>query len=327
MPRKKKPPEHPNHERWLVSYADFITLMFAFFVVLFASSAIQPQKVDQFVGAVREAFDSYGIYLGVSQSRVVGPPDASGGKTVTITVNADATGGGGLRTTGQTNVESQGDKDFESTTDNESEDDSLPNEEQTSGNKPSATPTPMPSPTPGPEKEIVPGAGEGAPGMKTVFAALEQILAKELAEQKIEVKQEKRGIVISLREAGFFDSGSAELGLKSKEILNRIAQKLLALRSHYMIRVEGHTDNVPLRNTWRFKDNWELSSARANSVISYLIQQNGYSPERLVASGYGEWHPVASNADAAGRARNRRVDMVILNEEQAALEPPPAEKK
>ena len=106
-----------------------------------------------------------------------------------------------------------------------------------------------------------------------------------------------------------------------KNLLNRIARKLITMGSKIRIRIEGHTDSTPLRARSPYKDNWDLSTQRALSVIRYLADRHGFARENLIASGYGEFAPVASNTTAEGRARNRRVDIVILNEKYAALEP------
>jgi chemotaxis protein MotB len=108
-----------------------------------------------------------------------------------------------------------------------------------------------------------------------------------------------------------FDSGKANLKDEAVEILSKIT---VAIRTYeqsiQMIRIEGHTDNVPI-NTAEFPSNWELSTARAVTVLKFLIQNQNLSPEMLSAVGYGEYHNIAGNDTAEGRAKNRRVDFVI----------------
>ena len=311
MARKKKPPEHASHERWLVSYADFITLLFAFFVVMFATSASKPEKVEEFVGAVREAFDSYGIYVGTSQTEVVGPPDNSGSPKITIEVENNPSGLSGMIDAGSAGSEQEEEKDYSQTTDKE------PNDAVENG-----TTGAQPTPTPTPEPKAAEGKGGGGPvDMKKMYEDLHSLLSAELGD-KIEMKMEKRGIVISLKEAGFFDSGSAEIKNKSQVILDRIGTKMKSLPAACAIRIEGHTDNEPLAGGGRYGDNWELSTGRANCVVQFLIKRHNYSPQRLIASGYGEWRPAADNSTPEGRARNRRVDIVILNENSSEEEAP-----
>jgi len=135
---------------------------------------------------------------------------------------------------------------------------------------------------------------------------------------KVQTRMEERGLVISLGEGGFFDSGSDELKPEGRELLDSLAEQLLA--SGNQIRVEGHTDNVPIKTT-RFPSNWELSTARATTIVSYLVRRFGFKPDQLSAAGYGEFRPIAANDTLEGRARNRRVDIVILTASTAKNEP------
>jgi len=123
--------------------------------------------------------------------------------------------------------------------------------------------------------------------------------------------RETEGLVISLREFGFFDSGSAAIRHSALPALDRIAS-ILAVRT-CRVRIEGHTDNVPI-HTAEMASNWELSTARSTELVRLLIVRYGFSPARLSAAGYAEYHPIASNATPQGRAQNRRVDLVILSE-------------
>ncbi len=138
---------------------------------------------------------------------------------------------------------------------------------------------------------------------------LEQALAPEIARGEVEVRTGHEGLVISLREAGFFDSGSAGVKVGSQQAFSRMAT-LLGERQ-YNLRIEGHTDNVRIHNN-QFTSNWELSTARATEMIRLLITKYGFAAQRLSAGGYGEYHPIASNSTEAGRALNRRVDVVVV---------------
>ena len=140
-------------------------------------------------------------------------------------------------------------------------------------------------------------------------AELQQALQKEIAMHSVSVHRESEGLVISLREFGFFDSGSATLRPAAVPAVDRIAS-ILAIRT-CLIRIEGHTDNIPI-HTPQMASNWELSTARATELVRLLIVRYNFSPDRLAAAGYAEYHPIASNASAQGRAQNRRVDLVIL---------------
>lgn len=142
-------------------------------------------------------------------------------------------------------------------------------------------------------------------------AELQQALRREIASHTVALHRESEGLVISLREFGFFDSGSAALRPSALPALDRIAS-ILALRT-CRLRIEGHTDNVPI-HTSQMASNWELSTSRATELVRLLIVRYRFSPERLSAAGYAEYHPIASNDTPQGRAQNRRVDIVILSE-------------
>ena len=128
---------------------------------------------------------------------------------------------------------------------------------------------------------------------------------------------EPRGLIISLGEKGIFDSGSDQIKPDGKELLDAIAASLVPVGNY--IRVEGHTDNVPISNP-RFPSNWELSTSRATVVVSYLIQTYSLKPDMLSAAGYAEYRPVVSNDTEEGKARNRRVDIIVMNPAAAAME-------
>jgi chemotaxis protein MotB len=236
MKRKKRVSE--NHsERWLVSYADFITLLFAFFVVLYASSQVDHARMNALGNAIQHAFQE----LGVMQNGGMNSVNAAG---------------------------------------------------------------------------KFPGrGGDLAPVMKLkrevdlprLKEQLEKVLAQEIRDRSVALWLGPDGLVVSLQELAFFNSGSAAMRRDAQAAFSRI---IAALRG-YDLRIEGHTDNVPIR-TVQFHSNWELSTARATGIIQDLITQRGFSPEQLSAAGYAEFHPVASNATEDGRKLNRRIDIVVL---------------
>lgn len=242
MSRKKRQPPRVSHERWLVSYADFITLLFAFFVVLYAAAEIDKKKVGQVAASIQAAFQQMGAFPGSPQSVV--PP---------VPV-------------------------------------------------PSVHITPV-TPPPAPRKQ-----GD----LAALRKELEQALANEIARGEVAIGAGGGGLVVSLREVGFFDSGSAGVKAHSQPAFRRMAE-LLAQRKFY-IRIEGHTDNVPIHNS-QYSSNWELSTARATEMVQLLITNYHIPPEQLSAAGYAEYHPIVSNQTEEGRAQNRRVDVVILGKE------------
>ena len=247
---KKRHPEHVNHERWLVSYADFITLLFAFFVVLFASGQSDKRKQVMLAHSMQSAFDHNGIF----------DPHS---KTPPIADDPDAI--------------------------------------------PHAVPSPVSLPTPSISNPDINGTGKGAAGDHIREVVKKEISERRLPEEVISVHPSQEGLVISLREAGFFASGSAEIRSESLAMLTAVAAAL----PNQAMRVEGHTDNMPIR-TPQFASNWELSSARASSIARLLLLHPNIHAEQMSVAGYAEFHPAASNATAEGRARNRRVDIVLL---------------
>jgi chemotaxis protein MotB len=138
---------------------------------------------------------------------------------------------------------------------------------------------------------------------------LQEAMGKELANHEMNLEVTPEGFVISLRELGFFNSGEAELLPGAGDKLIRIA-KLLS-RPGLEIRVNGHSDNQPIHND-QFDSNWELSTARAMTVLRLLVNKGGFDPTKISASGFGEYRPVGDNATPDGRKINRRVDMVVV---------------
>ena len=152
------------------------------------------------------------------------------------------------------------------------------------------------------------------PDLTGLRKELERALVPEILRGDVALRTGRDGLVISLREAGFFDSGSAGVKAASQPAFGRIA-KLLG-EGQYNIRIEGHTDNVRIHNT-QYTSNWELSTARSTEMIRLLVVNYGLQPQRLSASGYGEYHPIASNLTETGRALNRRVDLVVVGKLEA----------
>jgi chemotaxis protein MotB len=130
----------------------------------------------------------------------------------------------------------------------------------------------------------------------------------------IDVATTEVGTVISLAEAGSFPVGKADLTPAAQRVIAKLADLLRSRPA--AIRVEGHTDDVPIR-TSKYESNWELSTARASRVVVFLVEQGGLAPDRLSAAGYGEYRPKVLNDSPASRARNRRVDIVVLQETPA----------
>lgn len=247
---KKKHPEHVNHERWLVSYADFITLLFAFFVVLFASGQNDKRKTVMLAHSMQSAFDHNGIF----------DPHS---KTPPIADDPDAI--------------------------------------------PHAVPSPVSLPTPSLANPDINGASKGPAADHIREVVKKEITERKLPEGVITVHPSAEGLVVSLREAGFFASGSAEIRSESVQMLTAIAAAL----PNQIMRVEGHTDNIPI-HTAQFATNWELSTARAATITRLILAQHTADPTQISAAGYAEFRPIATNDTEQGRTQNRRVDIVLL---------------
>jgi len=228
---RKKKHEHVNHERWLVSYADFITLLFAFFVVLFASSQSDKKKQIQIAAVMQTAFTPLGTFE--AHSKVPALTDAGGGAVL----------------------------------------------------QPAALALPFPQ-------------AASAVREAETEARLGRLVRAQMAPE---------GLVVSLNEVGFFASGSAEVRAEAVEAVAALAATL----PDAPLRVEGHTDNVPI-HTERFGSNWELSAARASAIARLLLERGAMHPANVAAAGYAEFHPVASNGTEEGRRANRRVDVILL---------------
>lgn len=153
--------------------------------------------------------------------------------------------------------------------------------------------------------------------LENLKAELDTKLHNQGMDQSVSTMIDMRGLVIRLNNAIFFDSGSAEIKKQSEDTLVEVAGLLNTIDNY--IRVEGHTDNVPIRRS-NYPSNWELSTARAVNVVKLFIDKCNFSPDKLIAVGYGEFKPVADNATAEGRAKNRRIDVIVLSSKYDNLE-------
>jgi chemotaxis protein MotB len=241
-----RPRKQVSQDRWLVSYADFITLLFAFFVVLYAFAKADQKKQLQVSESIDAAFHSLGIFP--NSTRLPAKGAAGGAEQAVYPMN------------------------------------------------------------------IVMGEDVLAPAkvkddLDQVRRELQQALSNQVAQHTVSIQMGRDGLVISLREAGFFNSGSSTPRPETLPTLRPIAASLG--RTPYDLRIEGHTDNIPI-HTSEFDSNWELSSARATRIARLLLDLHAIPADRLSAAGYAEFHPVASNDAPEGRAQNRRVDLVVL---------------
>jgi len=224
----KKPPKaavRAGHDRWLVSYADLVTLLLAFFTTLYAASTLDASKVAPLNASLQDAFA-----LESADEKSDGPP---------IPV------------------------------------------------------------------KVVPRKRT----LDELKLTLEKQLAQDVEHHDADVSVDPRGLVVSMPDDAAFPVGSSDVSPAALGMIGKIADTVRTVPN--AIRIEGHTDDVPIR-TSRYGSNWELSTARASAVVAYLIQQVGIAPARLSAAGYGEFHPRVANDSPVNRARNRRIDIIIL---------------
>jgi chemotaxis protein MotB len=260
MARRNKTHSHENHERWLVSYADFITLLFAFFVVMFASGQTDKSKAQKVSDAVTAALANG--HFSASVAAVLGGTIGEKGNG-----NLQRKGPGGAQ-------------------------------------RPAAVEAP-------PDSHMV----ELLPSLERLTRELDA----EIKEGKLQVDLQSRGLVVSLREAAFFASGDDRILPQSIATLGKVAGVIQRLPNP--IRLEGHTDSVPIHNT-RFQNNWQLSAARSIAMLQLFEQRLDIKPERMAVAGYADTVPIAGNDTPEGRTKNRRVDIVILNMRSASTESP-----
>ena len=150
-----------------------------------------------------------------------------------------------------------------------------------------------------------------------IKAKLDKFAADNGIQTTLVTSIEERGLVVSIQETLLFESGSAGITDRARAILEKVSTVLAAAPNQ--IKVEGHTDNLPI-NTPQYPSNWELSVIRATNVVQ-ILQHDGITPNRLSATGYGEYRPIASNDTDAGRSQNRRIDLIILRTKYDLTEP------
>lgn len=223
--RKKRIEEQDNPDRWVVSYADFMTLLFAFFTTMYAISQVDAGKLKMFTGSMKSAFRS-------EDARV--------------------------------------------------------------------------------SKSVIEGIVPVAPEMMSVEEELRRSVTTLPSKEDMEISRDERGVILSIGDNVLFEVGKA--GVKQDAISSLGAVALVLKKLPNRVIVEGHTDNIPIADPHaRFASNWELSTARATSVLSHLLNRYNLPPERFAAAGYAEFKPRFTNATPEGRAKNRRVDIIILS--------------
>jgi len=262
--------EHENEERWLLTYADMLTLMFALFMVLYSISSVNISKYQTLQQSLKAAFS--GSIL-------------SGGRAVMQS--------GSESTSAHTPATAEVPSIVPLTP-------SIPKPTQTSGQVAAQISKAL---------DTVTAANQEQASFVKLQHELNAYAHAHGFGHQVQAVIEHRGLVVRvLTDKLLFDSGSAQLQSAGLPLLHEIATLLNVDRKH-PITVEGNTDNQPIHSA-QFPSNWELSTDRATMVLRYLIG-HGTGPQRLSATGYADLHPLASNSTDAGRAKNRRVDIVL----------------
>lgn len=268
-----------NHERWAIPYGDLLTLLLAFFVVMYSISSVNAGKYRVLSNSLYAAFRGQPRTLDPIQ---VGHKRLGSGADIRISIVRQSI---------------------------------LKNQPRAYLTPlPLARPSSLPAPWPAPQAKPAPppkpaAAAAGDAVLSRVRASVDRAMSELIKDRQVVVRRKPGRIEVQFRSDILFPSGSARLSAPAATAIRKLAGVLG--RFPNPIRVEGFTDNVPIRTT-QFFSNWELSAARAGSVV-HVLQTEGVAPGRLAVIGFGDQRPIASNATAVGRRANRRVVVLILS--------------
>lgn len=232
--------------RWVISYADFVTMLLALFMIMFATSGMSETKIKNVNKSIQKVFSS---------------------QTVQNEEKSDET------------IEKA--KEIEA-----------PKGDNVIFDKSGKT---------------IPDGGDGILDTSKIMEIIKQDIQSE---SSMKILKTERGVVIRLNDTMLFDPASAIIKPEAAAELEKISKTLKKFQNPIVI--EGHTDSMPINNE-KYPSNWELSTARATNIIKYLTEKQNFSPSRLSAVGYGEYMPVEENTTPQGRAKNRRVDIILLS--------------
>lgn len=254
MARRSKKQEVPeNHERWLITYADLITLLLIFFVIMYAMSKIDVDKYAVLAQALNFEFrkaDSV-MQQGTSVIGKVDRGEAQEGKT----------------TKKPSEIEAE--------------------EQQKKAQQ---------------EKEL-----------EQLLQKINQYIVDNKLESQVKAENTPKGVAVTLNDLFLFDLGKADLKPAAYPILDKLSS--LFLEIHSKVSIEGHTDNIPLNAGSVYRDNWGLSQARSLSVLRYFIYNAKVDQKNLISTAYADTMPVVDNSTEANRAKNRRVEIVVLRDQ------------
>jgi len=285
MARRHRHEEHDNHERWLVSYADFVTLLFAFFVVMYAISSVNEGKYRVLSESLDEAFSD-------SPLRTLEPIQVGELERAATIELAE------LQSSREATPEASEVKLKEVVPE------PLPIQPALD-----EVPVPEPAPEKDPDTHSLQAERQDA---QTIADELTEALGPLIEADLIQIRKKDRWVEVEMKSHILFESGSALISEEAIPLLSRLAEVLA--RFDNPIQVEGFTDNQPIA-TAIYPSNWELSAARAASVV-HLFANESIQPNRMTAIGHGEQRPIADNNTPEGRQKNRRVVVVVASKEE-----------
>jgi chemotaxis protein MotB len=251
-----------HRDRWMITYADLITLLLIFFVVMYAMSSLDTKKYDVVVQSLQDTFHK-GDSILEQGSGIIGTADRYTSKNPPAAKQPSTTN----KAAGPTK---------------------LTEREQAFRKQ---------------EKEL-----------QNLMGVIQQYISDNQLQGQIFVSDQPRGIVITLNDRFLFDQGRAALKPGSANTLSKLASLFRDLKTP--ISIEGHTDNIPFVRSSTYKDNWELSGARALSVLRFFLDREKLSPSEFQYAGYADTKPVGDNTTEAGRQKNRRVEITVLRQLQ-----------
>lgn len=299
MARKKKPEEHANHERWLVSYADFITLLFATFTALYAISNADKEKFAEMAKSLKTAFNSDIESDGRTGKYINRNPRRDELIFMKSLQGSRPQGRGSLFEPVKSRA---GSEDFDP-----SAGDDLAQEAPRTDVDPSQGEHLDEDQTGSGDGQ---GPGEGGP-LGQLHRALDDAVGEDDLEDALTLRRDSRGLTISLSESAFFETDGVAI---KPEAFFRIERIIALLKEkNFNLQILGHTDDRPLPRSSVWQDNVELSALRASRLRQYMVKIYEFPTDMISAAGYGDTQPVAANDTAAGRRQNRRVDIVILD--------------
>ena len=283
--KMKEKPKKENSERWLLTYSDLMNLLMILFILLYAISSVDAAKYEQISETLNESMgEGASIFSGGASDGVFSvdgskiPIDLGGGK------GDDGSSGGNPGTISPTQAAPTA--------------------------KPSPTAAATATPVPGKDIDSLSPNLTTKQDMEYFQEYVNAILVRFDLNEDVTTYLSGNGLTITFRNDAFFDSGRDVLKKEMKVGLDEISTLLNKVNNNIM--VEGNTDNVPISSGSKFDSNWQLSSARAANVAQYLVEEDKVAGKRVTAAGCGEFNPIASNKTAAGRSKNRRVDIKIL---------------